>query len=102
MSPKTSERHQPQAPARGRPRAGAWGWCSLRCGLLSFGEFREAFAAEGLAQLQQAARFDLTDALTGDAVGLGHLFERARLAVLQPEPQLDYLALTRRQRAQHL
>src|SRR5947209_3797466 len=65
-------------------------------------ELGEALAPQRLTQLQQAARLDLADALARDAVGAGHLFQRLRVAVLQPEAQLDHLALARRQRPQHL
>src|SRR6516165_7163965 len=63
---------------------------------------RQALAAERLAQLDQAAGFDLTDALAGDAIALGHFVQRARLAVLQAETQLDHFPFPRRQGAEHL
>src|SRR5690242_20671702 len=71
-------------------------------GLLRLGEVRQALAPQRLAQLQQPARLDLADALAGDAVGPRHLLQRARVAVLQPEAQLDDLPLPRRQRPQDL
>jgi hypothetical protein len=66
---------------RGRP---------LACGLallderFRFSELGEAPAAERLAELEQAAGLDLPDALAGNAVDLGNLVERPRMAILQP------------------
>src|ERR1051326_6942694 len=70
--------------------------------VLRFRKLRQPLASRRLTQLQEAARFDLPDALARDAVGPGHLFQRPRLAVTQAETNLDYLALTRRQGPQHL
>src|SRR5205085_11563881 len=66
------------------------------------GELGEPLAAQWLAELEQPAGLDLPDALARDAVDLGHLVERPRLAIPQAEAQLDHLALARRQRPQHL
>ena len=53
--------------------------------LLRLGKLRQALAAKRLAELEQAARLDLADAFAGDAVGLGHLVQRPRLAVRRPK-----------------
>src|SRR5262245_1282466 len=62
-----------------------------------FKEAGETAGAAGLTQAPQAAHLDLADTLTRQAEGLGHLLERARLAVTQPETHLDHLAVTHRQ-----
>src|SRR5262245_61855931 len=67
---------------------------------LGLGELGEALAAERLAELEKTAGLDLADALASDAVLAGHLFQRARLAVLEAEAHLDHLSLARRQRPQ--
>src|SRR5262249_49953553 len=47
----------------------------------------EALRARGVPQLPQRLRLDLADALAGDAELLADLFQRAHLAVVEPEPE---------------
>src|SRR5438132_4374582 len=80
-----------------------------RCGLalsrkrqLLADEARQALAAILFAELAQAARLDLPDTLARDAEDVGKLVQGVRPAVTQTETQFNYLAITRRQGAQHL
>src|SRR5947207_12445804 len=70
--------------------------------LLAVEELLELLAPLRVAQLGQRLGFDLADALPGDAELLADLFERAGLAVDQPEPQLHDLLLPVRQLAESL
>src|SRR3954470_8150810 len=54
-----------------------------------------------VAKLRQRLRLDLPDALAGDAELLADLLERARMAVDEPEPELDDFLLALRQGVQH-
>src|SRR4051812_4425101 len=81
---------------------GHWSLVISSGSLFRFGKLGQALAAEWLPQLEQAAGLDLANALTGDAIRPGHFLQRPGLAVLEPEAQLDHLALPRCQRPQHL
>src|SRR5262245_66069153 len=66
---------------------------------------RQLGAAQGLGlgerlQLLQGVVLDLADALTGDAEGAADLLQRAGVLALQPEAQLDHLALALGQRVE--
>src|SRR3954462_15695047 len=78
--------------------------CPLACnsGSLDFGELLQPGAADRLPQLEDAAGLDLPDPLPRDPEQPGHLVERLRLAVLQPVPEFDHLALPLGQRPQDL
>src|SRR5262245_54563873 len=54
-----------------------------------------------MTKLRERLRFDLPDALAGDTELLADLFERARVAVDESEPELDHFLLALRQRVQH-
>ena len=53
-----------------------------------------------VAQSRECFAFQLLDSRTGDAEGAGDLLECVRLVVAEPEAQLQYVALSFRQRRQ--
>src|SRR5207253_10660935 len=55
--------------------------------LVRIGELFASLAAGRLAELEQAAGLDMADAFAGDPVEPGHLGERQRGAIPQPEAQ---------------
>ena len=65
-------------------------------------EIAEPVVALGMAQLGQALRLDLADALTRHAERLPHFLERARLPGVEAEAVLEYLLLTVGQVAQRV
>src|SRR5262245_6822861 len=97
-------------PARGAQRASQtipqiMRICSLalvssRPVLFHFGEFRQALAPVGLAQLEQPTCLDLPDPFSSDAIGTGNLIQGTGMAVAQAEAQFDDLALPGSERTQ--
>ncbi len=61
----------------------------------------ERFRAGGVAQLGHGRGFELPDALSGNAIDLADLIQRAGLAVGEPESQSDDPGFTLGQRGQH-
>src|SRR4051794_19474111 len=74
-----------------RPRSAKVASSERRQGLLEV--VAELLGARGMPQLRQRLGLDLPDPLTSDTELLADLFEGARMAVGQPEPQLDDLFL---------
>src|ERR1035437_8771844 len=68
----------------------------------SFEEIAQTLRVAVTLELGQGLGFDLTDALAGDAELLAHLFEGARALALEPEAQLDHLALAMRESREDL
>src|SRR2546423_7157731 len=62
----------------------------------------EFLAARWTAQLAERLCFDLADALAGHHEFSPYLFERAAAAVFEPEPELQHLALARRQAVENV
>src|ERR1700686_3429360 len=63
-------------------------------------EVGQATAARRVAHLAQGLGLDLTDALTGHPEAAAPLVERARMAVDEPEAQLDHAPLPGRERVE--
>src|SRR5207249_2109335 len=65
-------------------------------------ELAELAALRRVPQLLERLRLDLAYPLTRDLEVPAHLFESARVAVIQAEAHLQHLALARRQLGQHV
>src|SRR5260221_1025175 len=76
-----------------RAESPRWEACLLRA---LFQVVAQLLGARGVPQLAQRLRLDLADPLPGHAEPLPDLFQRALVAVDQPEPQLQHAPLARR------
>src|SRR6187551_1500886 len=59
----------------------------MRAPLLDAEEARDVGSVRRVSELRHRLRLDLTNALAGEFEDLADLFQRARLATVQPEPQ---------------
>jgi hypothetical protein len=64
--------------------------------IVHFGKFGQSLTSVGLAEFHQAPCFYLPDALTGDSIRPGNLFESFGLAILKAKSQLNNFPFTRR------
>src|SRR2546427_4774239 len=67
-----------------------------------FDEIFQALASRRMAQLAQRLGLDLADPLAGHPELPADFLQRPGTAIIEPEAQLQHLALTRRQRLQHV
>src|SRR5438552_2763924 len=67
-----------------------------------FDEIFQALASRRMAQLAQRLGLDLADPLAGHPELPADLLQRPGTAVIEPESQLQHLALARRERLQHV
>src|SRR5437667_128340 len=67
-----------------------------------FDEIFQALASRRMAQLAQRLGLDLADPLAGHPELPADLLQRPGTAIIEPEAQLQHLALARRERLQHV